>query len=39
MGYGYYISSGYKGLVNGVWMLFPTEDEYIEYLREFDKCA
>lgn len=31
---GYYISYGYKGYVNGRWMLFATEDEYIEYIKE-----
>ena len=31
---GYHISFGYKGLVNGEWMLFATEAEYHEYLRE-----
>lgn len=35
--YGYHISSGYKGWVRGKWMLFATEDEYIEYMEEFDK--
>lgn len=34
MPYGYYISSGYKGLVNGNWMLFATIDEYFEYLND-----
>ena len=32
--YGYPVSSGYKGLVNGEWMLFPTEAEYHEYMEE-----
>ena len=32
--YGYSTSFGYRGLVNGVWMLFPTEAEYHEYMRE-----
>lgn len=32
--YGYLISSGYKGLVNGEWMLFATEAEYREYIRD-----
>ena len=31
--YGYPTSFGYKGLVNGEWMLFSTE-EYHEYMRE-----
>lgn len=26
--YGYFVSYGYMGLVNGVWMLFATEAEY-----------
>lgn len=34
--YGYSIPSGYKGLVNGRWMLFATESEYYEYLKETD---
>ena len=32
--YGYPIPSGYKGLVNRQWMLFATEDEYVEYMKE-----
>lgn len=32
--YGYFTPSGYKGLVNGKWMLFSTEAEYHEYMRE-----
>ena len=34
--YGYPISSGYKGWVNGEWMLFQTEAEYREYMSELD---
>lgn len=34
--YGYSTSYGYKGLVNGGWMLFPTEAEYHEYMRELE---
>lgn len=34
--YGYSIPSGYKGVVNGRWMLFATEAEYYEYVRETD---
>ena len=34
--YGSPISSGYKGWVNGEWMLFPTEAEYREYMSELD---
>lgn len=32
--YGYYTSYGYNGLVNGKYMLFSTENEYIEYITE-----
>lgn len=28
---GYPVGSGYMGFVNGKWMLFATENEYIEY--------
>lgn len=38
-GYGYYTQFGYKGRVDGVWMIFSTEDEYEEYLKEYDKCS
>lgn len=31
--YGYYTPTGYMGLVNGKFMLFATEDEYIEYIE------
>ena len=31
---GYYVSSGYMGYVDGVYMLFSTEEEYKEYLKE-----
>ena len=34
---GYYVSYGYKGFVNGRWMLFATEDEYVEYVRETER--
>lgn len=30
--YGYLTSSGYMGLVEGEWMLFATETDYIEYM-------
>lgn len=30
---GYPVSSGYMGLVNGVYMLFACETDYIEYLE------
>lgn len=32
--YGYSVPYGYKGLVNGEWMLFSTEAEYYEYVKE-----
>lgn len=35
--HGYPISCGYKGLVDGKWMLFATESEYHEYVREMEK--
>ena len=35
MRYGYYISYGYRGLVNGRWMVFATENEYDEYLEAY----
>lgn len=35
--YGYPISCGYKGLVDGKWMLFATEAEYREYIEEINK--
>lgn len=35
--YGYPISCGYKGLVDGKWMLFATEAEYHEYVEEMSK--
>ena len=31
---GYPVSYGYRGLVNGRWMLFATESEYYEYIKE-----
>lgn len=41
MPYGYLTANGYFGLVDGEYMLFATEEEYYEYLRErendFDK--
>ncbi len=36
MEYGYLIPYGFKGLVDGRWMLFATESEYHEYLKEED---
>lgn len=35
--YGYYTSTGYLGLVRGKWMLFATETEYVEYVKEIRK--
>ena len=33
--YGYHVSNGYKGrLEDGSFMLFPTEQEYVEYFKE-----
>lgn len=34
--YGYFVSSGYRGFVDGTWMLFPTESEYYEYMKELE---
>lgn len=34
---GYDIKVGYLGCVNGKWMLFATEDEYVEYVKEISK--
>jgi hypothetical protein len=31
---GYYTSIGYMGLVEGKWMLFATETDYIEYIED-----
>lgn len=31
---GYVVSEGYMGLVDGRYMLFSTEDEYYEYIKE-----
>ena len=33
--YGYFVSSGYRGF-DGTWMLFPTESEYYEYMKELE---
>lgn len=32
--HGYFVPFGYRGLVNGKWMLFATETEYHEYMEE-----
>ena len=34
---GYYTSYGYMGLVNGNYILFATEEEYLEYVYEREK--
>lgn len=34
MPYGYYVSNGYFGLVDGNYILFSTDEEYYEYLKE-----
>jgi len=31
---GYAVSCGYFGWVNGKWILFATEEDYYDYLRE-----
>lgn len=31
---GYNTASGYMGYVDGIYMLFATEEEYLEYLEE-----
>ena len=30
----YSVPFGYKGYVHGNWMLFATEDEYVEYMED-----
>ena len=30
---GYYTSNGYMGYVNGKYMLFATETDYIDYMK------
>lgn len=30
---GYYTDSGYMGYVNGIYMLFATESDYIEFVE------
>jgi hypothetical protein len=35
--YGYTVPYGYMGMVEGRWMLFPTDMEYYEYMEEL--CA
>lgn len=31
---GYFIPSGYVGFVDGRWMIFATENDYIEYIEQ-----
>lgn len=31
---GYNTASGYMGLVDGAYMLFATEEDYLEYMEE-----
>lgn len=31
---GFLVKDGFMGLVNGIYMLFASEDDYLEYLRE-----
>ena len=31
---GYITASGYMGLVDGVYMLFASEEEYLEYIED-----
>lgn len=33
MGKGYYVASGYMGYVDGSYMLFADEHDYLEYLE------
>ena len=39
--FGYYTNYGYRGYVNGQWILFSTEREYTEYVEELeeDRCT
>lgn len=30
---GYYVSNGYMGMVNGSYMLFASEEDYLDYLE------
>lgn len=34
--YGYTVPDGFKGWVDGKWMLFPTDTEYYAYMRELE---
>lgn len=37
MPYGYGVSSGYYGLIRGEYILFATEGEYYEFLKESEE--
>lgn len=32
---GYYVPDGYRGMVNGIYRLFATESDYLEFIREY----
>lgn len=34
MGYGYLTNNGYYGMVDGRYILFATEEEYLEFIEE-----
>ncbi len=34
---GYAVSGGYMGYVNGKWILFETEEAYVEYMKSLEK--
>lgn len=34
MPYGYSVNNGYFGLVDGSYILFPTEEEYYDFWKE-----
>ena len=34
---GYYVSTGYMGYVEGKYILFASESEYYEYMKECDQ--
>ena len=36
---GYYTGSVYKGLVDGRYIDFPTEEEYLTYIKEREQDA
>lgn len=36
---GYYTDSGYMGYLNGDYILFSCEDDYIEYVKESGNAA